>query len=108
MAGDVREISDSEFSKEVIESSTPVLVDFWATWCAPCRAISPMVEELAAQYRGKVKFVKVNADDNQEAAQNLGVRNLPTLFTFKGGKVVDQIVGAPTKGKLEETVKKLL
>ena len=101
-------VNEASFAREVLESSIPVLVDFWATWCAPCRAITPMVEELAAQYRGKVKFVKVNADDNQEAAQNLGVRNLPTLFTFKAGKVVDQIVGAPTRGKLEESVKKLL
>jgi thioredoxin 1 len=108
MAGDVTEISDSEFTKEVIESATPVVVDFWATWCAPCRAIAPALEELASVHKGKVKFVKINADDNQDTAQNLGVRSLPTVFLFKAGKVVEQIVGAVPKGKFEEAVRKLL
>jgi thioredoxin 1 len=108
MAGDVLEISDNQFTKEVIESPVPVLVDFWATWCAPCRAIAPALEELAAQYKGKAKIVKINADDNQDTAQNLGVRALPTLYLFKGGKVVEQIVGAVPKGKIEDALRKLL
>ncbi|MGQ0504279.1 MAG: thioredoxin [Myxococcaceae bacterium] len=108
MAGDVVNIGDSEFQKEVLESGTPVLVDFWATWCAPCRAIAPALEELAGQYKGKLKIAKINVDDNQDVPQNYGVRSLPTLLMFKGGKVVDQIIGAVPKAKLEDAVKKVV
>jgi thioredoxin 1 len=109
MAGaDVLNIGDSEFKKEVLESREPVLVDFWATWCAPCRAIAPAVEELASQYKGKVKVAKINIDDNQDTPQQYGVRSIPTLLLFKGGKVVEQIVGAVAKTRLEDALKKVV
>jgi thioredoxin 1 len=109
MAGvDVVNIGDSEFRKEVLESSQPVLVDFWATWCAPCRAIAPALEELAAQYKGKLKVAKVNIDDNQDTPQQYGIRSIPTLLMFKDGKVVEQIVGAVPKTKLEDAIRKVV
>jgi thioredoxin 1 len=108
MAADVLNIGDSEFKKEVLESPEPVLVDFWATWCAPCRAIAPAVEELASQYKGKVKVAKINIDDNQDTPQQYGIRSIPTLLLFKGGKVVEQIVGAVPKTKLEDALKKVV
>ncbi len=106
--GDVQNIGDADFQKEVLQSDTPVLVDFWATWCAPCRAIAPSLEELATQYKGKVKVVKVNIDDHQETPQNYQVRSIPTLIMFKGGRVVDQIVGAVPKTRLEDAIKKAI
>ncbi len=109
MAGtDVFNIGDNDFRAEVIESQLPVLVDFWATWCAPCRAIAPAVEELASQFKGKVKVAKVNIDDNQETPQQYGVRSIPMLLVFKGGVVVEQIVGAVPKARLEEALKKVV
>jgi thioredoxin 1 len=109
MAGaDVMNIGDGDFAKEVLQSDQPVLVDFWATWCAPCRAIAPAVEELATQYKGKVKVAKVNIDDNQDTPQQYGIRSIPTLLVFKGGKVVEQIVGAVPKSKLEAALQKVL
>lgn len=108
MAGEVIDIGDADFQKQVLESSEPVLVDFWATWCAPCRAIAPAVAELATQYKGKVKFAKVNIDDNQDTPQQYGIRSIPTLLLFKGGKVVGQIVGAVPKSKLESELTKVL
>ncbi len=101
-------VGDGDFKKEVLESSTPVLVDFWATWCAPCRAIAPVIDELAAQYKGKVKVAKVNIDDNQETPQQYGIRSIPTLLVFKDGKVVDQIVGAVPKGRLDDSIRKVV
>lgn len=109
MAGpDVLDIGDSEFKKEVLECQEPVLVDFWATWCAPCRAIAPAVEQLASQYKGKVKVAKINIDDNQDTPQQYGVRSIPTLLLFKGGKVVEQIVGAVAKTRLEDALKRVV
>ena len=109
MAGaDVVNIGDGDFKKEVLESQTPVLVDFWATWCAPCRAIAPALEDLAGQYKGRVKVAKVNVDDNQDTPQQYGVRSIPTLLLFKGGRVVDQIVGAVPRAKLEDAIKKVV
>jgi thioredoxin len=109
MAGqDVKEIGDGDFKREVLESAEPVLVDFWATWCAPCRAIAPYVEELATQYRGKLKVAKMNIDENQDTPQQYGIRSIPTLLVFKGGKVVEQIVGAVPKAKLEAAVTKAM
>lgn len=108
MAGaDVMNVGDGDFKKEVIDSQTPVVVDFWATWCAPCRAIAPALEELATQYKGKVKVAKVNVDENQDTPQQYGIRSIPTLLVFKGGRVVDQIVGAVPKAKLEDAFKKV-
>jgi len=105
---DVLNIGDSEFKKEVLDSQQPVLVDFWATWCAPCRAIAPAVEELATQFKGKVKVAKINIDDNQDTPQQYGVRSIPTLLLFKGGRVVEQIVGAVPKARLEDALKKVV
>jgi thioredoxin 1 len=106
MSKDTVAVGDADFQKTVLESQEPVLVDFWATWCAPCRAIAPALEELATQYKGKVKIAKVDVDDAQEVAQKFGIRSIPTLLMFKGGKVVDQIVGAVPKAKLEESLRK--
>ncbi len=83
-------------------------MDFWATWCAPCRAIAPTLEELATQYKGKVKVAKVDVDANNEIAQQFGIRSIPTLLLFKGGRVVEQIVGGVPKTKLEDSIKKAL
>lgn len=104
----VLEFGDANFQKEVLESDKPVLVDFWASWCMPCKAIAPSVEELAKSYAGKVKVGKLNIDDHQGTPQNYGIRSIPTLLVFKGGKVVDQIVGAVPKGKIEEAIRKAL
>ena len=99
---------DDNFEAEVLKSDKPVLVDFWATWCAPCRAIAPSVEELAKTYDGKVKVGKLNIDEQQGVAQQYGIRSIPTLLVFKGGKVVGQIVGAVPKNKIEDALKKAL
>jgi thioredoxin 1 len=108
MAGDVKNIGDGDFKAEVLDASEPVLVDFWATWCAPCRAIAPVVEELATQYKGKIKFGKMDIDQHQDTPQQYGIRSIPTLLLFKGGKVVQQIVGAVPKTKLEEALLKVV
>ena len=109
MAGNnVVTLSDGSFKQEVLESQEPVLVDFWATWCAPCRAIAPTIEELATTYKGKVKVAKVNVEDMQETAEQYGIRSIPTLLMFKGGRVVEQIVGAVPKAKLEAAIQKVV
>jgi len=97
-------ITDSNFESEVIKSNIPVLIDFWATWCGPCKAIAPIVEDLAKEYDGKIKIGKVDVDDNQQTAIKYGVRSIPTLLLFKEGKVNDMIVGAVPKMQI---VKKL-
>lgn len=102
MASDaVAAVTDSTFKQEVLESPIPTLVDFWAAWCAPCRAIAPMVEELAKQYAGKVKVVKLNVDENPRTASDFRIMGIPTLLLFKGGTVVEQVVGLVPKPKLE-------
>ena len=91
------EFSDSNFEQEVLNSDTPVLVDFWAEWCGPCRMIGPLVEELASEYEGKAKIGKMNIDNNPGTPMKYGVRSIPTLLVFKNGEVVDKIVGAVPK-----------
>lgn len=109
MAGaDVMNVGDGDFKQQVLDSELPVLVDFWATWCAPCRTIAPYVEDLATQYKGRLKVAKVNIDDNQDTPQQYGIRSIPTLLVFKGGKVVEQIVGAVPRARLEAAVQKAL
>jgi thioredoxin 1 len=104
----VMAFTDANFDQEVIQSDIPVLVDFWATWCAPCKAIAPLVDAVADEYAGKVKVGKVNVDENQATPGKFGVRGIPTLILFKGGVVVDQIVGAVPKSQLDALIAKAL
>ena len=101
-------ISDDDFEAEVLSSEIPVLVDFWATWCGPCKAIAPMIDELAAEYSGQLKIGKVNVDENPKTPGKYGVRGIPTLILFKGGEIVEQVTGAVPKSQIEELVKKAL
>ncbi len=108
MAKNVVEIDDSSFESEVLQHDKPVLVDFWAPWCGPCKAIGPVVEDLAGSFGDKVKFVKCNVDDNPVTPSKYGIKAIPTLIVFKDGKLQDQIVGIVAKSKLEETLNNLL
>ncbi len=105
---DVVTLQDGTFDTEVLKSDIPVLVDFWAVWCGPCKAVAPAVEELAKQYKGKVKIAKMDVDEHQQVPQQYGIRSIPTLLLFKGGRVVDTIVGAVPKSKLEDSLKKAI
>lgn len=107
MAGNIITINDSNFDEEVGASSL-ALVDFWATWCAPCLAIAPHVEAIAKEYAGKVKVGKVNVDENSAISGKLGIRSIPTLILFKGGKPIDQVIGAVSKSKIEEMISRHL
>jgi thioredoxin 1 len=98
------QVSDDGFEAEVLKSPVPVLIDFWAPWCAPCRAIAPIVEELARQYEGRLKVVKMNVDDNPRTPSSYGVRGIPNLILFKNGEVRDQIVGAVPKAQLVKAI----
>jgi thioredoxin 1 len=109
MAGlGVMEVSDATFDQEVLRSEQPVLVDFWAQWCGPCKAISPIVDGVAAAYAGRLKVAKVNVDENGATPSRYGVRGIPALLFFKGGKVADQIVGYVPQDVIEEKVKRLI
>jgi thioredoxin 1 len=109
MAGlGVLQVSDATFDQEVLQSEQPVLVDFWATWCGPCKAIGPIVESVAASYAGKLKVAKVNVDENAATPSRYGIRGIPALLFFKGGKVADQIVGFVPQNVIEEKIQNLL
>ena len=108
MAEGILEIEDSTFESEVLKADKPVMVDFWAPWCGPCKAISPMIEELAGTFGNRVKFTKCNVDDNPMTPGTFGIRSIPTLIFFKDGEVVEQIVGAVAKSKLEGAINKVL
>jgi thioredoxin 1 len=108
MAGNTLEVTDQTFEKEVLQSDQPVLVDFWAAWCGPCRMIAPTVEALALEYAGKAKVAKMNVDDNQLTPTQYGIRGIPTLLLFKNGRVQEQIVGAVGRDAIENVIKKHL
>ena len=108
MVEGILEIDDSIFDAEVLKSDKPVLIDFWAPWCGPCMAISPMVEQLAGEFGDKIKFVKCNVDDNPISPGKYGIRSIPTLMFFKDGNVADQVIGIVAKSKLEEVINKIL
>jgi thioredoxin 1 len=104
----VAEVNDGSFDQEVLRSEVPVLIDFWAPWCGPCKAISPIVEELAGEYEGRLKVLKMNVDDNPQTPSRYGVRGIPNLIVFKNGQVADQIVGAVPKGHLVKAIDRAL
>ena len=102
------QVNDDVFDAEVLKSPLPVLIDFWAPWCAPCRAIGPVVEELAAQYAGQLKVVKMNVDDNPQTPARYGIRSIPNLIVFKNGDVKDQLIGAVPKAQLVKAIDTVL
>jgi thioredoxin 1 len=104
----VAEVSDANFESEVLLSEQPVMVDFWAAWCGPCRAVSTIVEELAASYEGKLKVLKMDVDQNGQTAAQYGIRSIPTLLIFKDGKIADQVVGFVPKDTLDQTLTRIL
>jgi thioredoxin len=104
MADNIAHVSDDDFDNEVLQSPLPVLIDFWAPWCGPCKAIAPIVEQLAGEYAGKLKIVKLNVDDNPRTPARYGVRGIPNLILFKGGQVQQQIVGAVPKAHLVKAI----
>ncbi|MGA0587206.1 thioredoxin TrxA [Dyella sp. KRB-257] len=104
----ITHVSDAAFEQEVLKSDTPVLLDFWAEWCGPCKAIAPVLDELARQYEGKLRVVKINIDQNQQTPRTYGVRGIPTLMVFKNGKVEATQIGAVGKGQLTQMIDKAL
>ena len=104
----VTEVSDAEFEQKVLQSDTPVLVDFWAAWCGPCRALAPVVDAVAQEYNGKLKVMKMDVDKNNMTPGRYGIRGIPALLVFKGGKVAEQIVGFVPKDTIDQTLKRVL
>ncbi|MBO8130005.1 MAG: thioredoxin [Candidatus Marinimicrobia bacterium] len=108
MAGDVLVINKDNFKTEVENSAVPVLVDFWAEWCAPCRRLAPIIEELANEYAGKIKVGKVNVEEESELAQQFGIRSIPTLIIFKDGKPANQLIGLQPKSEISKVIDQLI
>ena len=106
-SGALLHVTDADFDQQILKSEVPALVDFWAAWCGPCRTVGPVVEELAGEYKGKVKIAKLNVDDNKQTPSKYGVKGIPTLMLFKNGSVVDQIVGAVPKTKIKEMLDRI-
>jgi thioredoxin 1 len=104
----VVEVNDASFEQEVLQSDQPVLVDFWAAWCGPCKALSPIVDEVASEYSGKLKVMKMDVDRNQATPMRYGIRGIPALLLFKGGKVADQIVGYVPKDTIERSITRVI
>lgn len=105
---EVLHITDENFDQEILKSDIPAMVDFWAEWCGPCKMIGPIIEELAEEYKGKIKIAKMNVDQNQKTPAKFGIRSIPTLIFFKNGEVVDVIIGAQPKEILKSALEKLL
>lgn len=108
MGENVLKLTDSSFEAEVSKSSIPVLVDFWAEWCGPCRMMSPILEEVAPVYKGKLKIGKLNVDENQDSPSKFGVMNIPTMILFKSGKEVERIIGAMSRAELQKKLDRVL
>ena len=104
----VSEVSDQSFEQEVLKSEQPVLVDFWAEWCHPCKMLAPAVEHVAQKYQGKTKVVKLNVDDNNQTAQKCGIKGIPTLILFKGGSEAERVVGATSKDNISRMIDRAL
>jgi len=108
MAGDVKAVTTADWDSEVLKADGLVMVDFWATWCGPCRMVAPVVEKLAGEYKGRVKIMKLNTDENPDVASKYGIMGIPTLMFFKDGQKVDQVVGAVPEGTLRSKLDALL
>ncbi len=106
-SGALLHVTDADFDQQILKSEVPALVDFWAAWCGPCRTVGPVVEELAGEYKDKVKVAKLNVDDNKQTPSKYGVKGIPTLMLFQNGQVVDQIVGAVPKNKIKDMLDKV-
>lgn len=105
---DMLYVTDGTFDEEIVKSEIPAMVDFWAEWCGPCKMVAPAIEELAKEYKGKIKIAKMNVDENRQTPPKFGIRNIPTLLFFKNGEVVQTVVGAHPKSHIDEELKKLL